>query len=139
MRAVMPRNKVTVIPVPGVRVVIITCYSRHWPCLFPQHGEGRKHERLIRLTSWQQTIVEHHPEAFLRGLIHSDGCRYVNRVKHYEYPSYSFSNMSSDIARTFTDACDQLGINWRRSNHKNLAITQRASVALMDTFIGPKS
>jgi hypothetical protein len=138
MRAVMPYNKVSVTPVPGVRLVVIASSSKHWPCLFPQHGPGRKHERRILLTDWQQSIVEHHPEAFLRGLIHSDGCRYVNRVKRYEYPSYGFTNVSQDIAKTFTDACDQLGIQWRRSNFKNIAITRRPSVALMDTFIGPK-
>lgn len=92
----------------------------------------------ILLTDWQRSIVEHHPEAFLRGLIHSDGCRDVNRVKQYEYPSYGFTNTSQDIMRCFTDACDQIGVRWRRSNFKNVAITQRPSVALLDTFIGPK-
>ena len=27
----------------GVRAV--EPYSKHWPCVFPQHGPGRKHER----------------------------------------------------------------------------------------------
>ena len=27
---------------------------KHWPCLFPQHGPGRKHERKIRLEAWQR-------------------------------------------------------------------------------------
>ncbi|MEX2554030.1 MAG: hypothetical protein WEB06_00165 [Actinomycetota bacterium] len=138
MNGVMPKNKVAVTPVPGARLVVIVSSSKHWPCLFPQHGPGKKHERPIRLTDWQQLIVEHHPEAFLKGLIHSDGCRYVNRVKHYEYPSYGFTNMSHDIVKAFTDACDQLAIKWRRSNFKNIAITQRQSVAVMDSFIGPK-
>lgn len=47
----------------------------HWPCLFPQHGPGRKHERPIVLEHWQREIVEQHPGPFLRGLFHSDGCR----------------------------------------------------------------
>lgn len=139
VQEVMPKNKVWVTQVPGERVVIINSTSKHWPCLLPQHGPGRKHDRPIRLASWQQSIVEHHPEAFLRGLIHSDGCRYVNRVKDYEYPSYGFSNMSADILKSFTDACDQLEIRWRRSNAKNIAIAQRGSVAELDTFIGPKA
>jgi len=62
----------------------------------------------------------------------------MNRVKHYEYPSYGFANMSGDISRLFSNACDQLAIKWRRSSAKNLAITRRDSVAEMDTFIGPK-
>ena len=34
---------------------------KHWPCLFPQHGPGRKHERPIVLEDWQRAIVEAHP------------------------------------------------------------------------------
>ena len=29
-------------------------FSKHWPCLFPQHEPGRKHERKIELMPWQQ-------------------------------------------------------------------------------------
>ncbi|HYJ67134.1 MAG TPA: hypothetical protein VEX15_05670 [Nocardioidaceae bacterium] len=60
----------------------------------PQHGSGRKHTRLITLERWQVEIVERHPDRFLRGLFHSDGCRTINTVvrqvagksKRYEYP-----------------------------------------------------
>lgn len=38
----------------------------HWPCLFPQHGPGRKHERRIELVPWQEEILEAHPELLLR-------------------------------------------------------------------------
>ena len=48
---------------------------------FPQHGPGRKHKRPIVLEAWQQAIVEAHPWQFLRGLLHSDGCRTINRFK----------------------------------------------------------
>ncbi len=34
--------------------VEMSMYSKHWPCLFPQHGPGRKHERPIELQTWQQ-------------------------------------------------------------------------------------
>ena len=63
----------------GKRCVLVTSSWNAWPCLFPQHGPGRKHERRIVLASWQQEIVEAKGEAFLRGTIHSDGCRTVNR------------------------------------------------------------
>ena len=53
--------------------------SRLWPDAFPQHGPGRKHERPIVLEPWQREIVDAFPREFLRGLIHSDGCRTVNR------------------------------------------------------------
>jgi hypothetical protein len=45
MRAMIPVSKVSIYPVAGVRLVIIQSHSKHWPCLFPQHGNGRKHER----------------------------------------------------------------------------------------------
>ena len=62
-------------------MVVVQSYWMHWPCLFPQHGPGRKHERPIVLEQWQQEIVDVHPWALIRGLIHSDGCRALNRVR----------------------------------------------------------
>jgi hypothetical protein len=124
------------------RLATITSYWRAWPCLFPQHGPGRKHQRPILLASWQDIIVDAHPQVFLRGLIHSDGWRGTNRVhvkgRDYEYPRYQFSNRSEDIKKLFTDACDRLGIQWRRWGRYHISVARRRSVALMDEFIGPK-
>lgn len=54
----------------------IYSFSKHWICLFPQHGAGPKHKRSIILEPWQQWVAfERHPLMLLRGLIHSDGCR----------------------------------------------------------------
>jgi Homeodomain-like domain len=39
----------------------VAAYSKHWICLFPQHGPGRKHERRIQLTPWQQELVDQDP------------------------------------------------------------------------------
>jgi len=75
---------------PGSNIEV-SAYSRAWPCLFPQHGRGRKHERLIRLVDWQRELLERHPEALLRGLIHSDGCRFINTGTNWRHPRYSFS------------------------------------------------
>jgi hypothetical protein len=41
--------------------------ARHWPCLFPQHGPGKKHERSIVLADWQREFVAAHPGHFVRG------------------------------------------------------------------------
>lgn len=130
--------------------VSVTSYSRHWPCLLPQHGPGRKHERTIALESWQQQIVDAHPWEFIRGLIHSDGCRITNRTtrlvggerKRYEYPRYFFSNKSDDIRGLFTDALDKVGVQWttlaRGSDPFNISVARKESVALMDAHVGPK-
>ena len=56
----------------------VQSWWKHWPCVFPQHGAGRKHERPIVLEPWQRELVEQHPGRFLRGLFHSDGCRITN-------------------------------------------------------------
>ncbi|WP_200941916.1 hypothetical protein [Angustibacter sp. Root456] len=60
MRAVMP-NSVSRNPAPGC--VHVTSYSKHWPCLFPQHGPGRKHERPIVLEPWQRESSSAIPSA----------------------------------------------------------------------------
>lgn len=120
----------------------VISYWKHWLCWFPQHGPGRKHARPIALEPWQRVIVRGAPGAFLRGLIQSDGWRGVNRVRvkgrDYAYPRYQFSNRSDDIRGLFTNACDELGVAWRPWGPFNISIARRDSVALLDSFVGPK-
>jgi hypothetical protein len=120
----------------------VSSYSRHWACVIPQRGTGMKHLRKIALDGWQRMIVARYPQRLLRGLIHSDGCRTMNTIRHpkktYSYPRYFFTNRSDDIRRIFCDACDQLGIEWRQNNRFDVNVARRDSVALMDSFIGPK-
>ena len=115
---------------------------------FPQHGPGVKHLRPIKLEPWQREITQAHARELIRGLIHSDGCRCVNRFKtklpsgrvaEYEYPRYFFSNLSADIRGLFCEYCDRLGIRWTQANHRNISISHRRSVALLDEFVGPKA
>jgi len=141
---VMPENKVGVNTSPqGCSEV--TCYSNHWPCLLPHGDGGVKHLRKIILTDWQhQLAIDKYPQMFLRGLIHSDGCRHINRVKaketdkSYEYVRYSFSNRSMDIQGLFKEACEKLKIEAKNNNTYSVSISRRESVAKMDAFIGPK-
>ena len=53
-------------------------------------------------------------------------------------PREQITNLSQDILAFFCESCDALGIRWTRPNFKTVAIYRLASVALMDTFIGPK-
>lgn len=121
----------------------VCSYQRHWTCLFPQHGPGTKSSRRIALEPWQRELIKVDPRPFVRGLIHSDGCRVVNHTTHngkrYEYPRYHFTNMSIDIMELCGWAFDLLEVEWRWSNHKNLSVAKRASVAVLDGFIGPKT
>src|SRR5574337_923010 len=41
---------------------------KNWPELFPQHGQGPKHTRVIVLAAWQTALVDAYPKDFLRGL-----------------------------------------------------------------------
>ncbi|PQP52017.1 hypothetical protein JN086_20835 [Mycolicibacterium austroafricanum] len=112
--------------------------SKHWPCLLPQHGPGRKHLRKIALEPWQQKIVDGEAEEFVMGLIHSDGCRVVANDRGVLSVRYHFSNRSEDIIGLFTAALDRLGITWRRSDKHTVSIYRKAATARMDEFIGPK-
>jgi len=114
------------------------------PAGYPQHGPGHKHERKIELVAWQQAIVDREPEQFVRGLLHSDGCRVMNRVvvdgKDYAYPRYFFSQVSKDIQGIFCRGLDQLGIEYRFSSRgRDVSIARRESVSRLDSFVGKKS
>ncbi len=121
--------------------VEVCAWWKHWPCLFPQHGPGKKHERSMALRGWQRDVVRKYPRQVLRGLLHSDGCRTVNRVGggRYAYPRYLFGNRSEEILRIFEQACDAVGIRHRRSRPDTVSIARRADVAALDRFVGPKS
>jgi hypothetical protein len=81
----------------------VSLYSKHWPCLRPQHRPGKKHTRPIRLEPWQEVFVKEATEEFIRGLIHSDGCRVVANDRGVKSVRYHFSNPSEDIIGLFTD------------------------------------
>jgi hypothetical protein len=106
--------------------------------MFPQHGPGPKHERAIRLVSWQEQVLERYPGALLRGLVHSDGCRVMNRVNGYAYPRYQFSNRSDDIRGIFGRTCDLLEVDWKVSNKVTISVSTRSSVEKLDRIIGSK-
>jgi hypothetical protein len=118
----------------------IELYSnwKHWLCMFPQHAPGHKHERPIRMEPWQQQLIRRHPGAFLAGLIQSDGCRCINRVKGYEYPRYFFTNRSGDIRGLFVSACAIVGVASRPAGRYNMSVARQASVQILDRLVGPK-
>jgi hypothetical protein len=119
--------------------VDISAYSQSWPRLFPQHGPGPKHERQIVLVPWQRAIVESEPERFLRGLLHSDGARVLNRVNGRAYPRYFFRQVSMDIREIFVEACRRLELAVTAAGANQLSINRRTDVARVDQFVGPKA
>lgn len=145
MSTVKPTGRPHTRSVPGA--VVTTVSWKHWPCLFPQHGPGRKHERPIVLEDWQVAVVEAFAADFLRGLFHSDGARVRNwatrtvggEKKRYDYPRWQFVNASEDILRLCTWALDLVGVAWRRSGPRVVSVSRREAVTRLDDLIGPKS
>jgi hypothetical protein len=145
IQRVRPDGKVFHPTAPGATVVHSNW--QHWPCLFPQHGPGRKHERPIVMETWQREIVEAHPGPFLRGLFHTDGCRFMNstrrqvagEMKLYRYPRWQFSKASGEIRELCCWALDLVGIAWRQSNPRVISVSRREAVAVLDELIGMKS
>jgi hypothetical protein len=141
-RALMDRvfsgNSVARCPVRGTGAVVLTVYSSHAPCVFPQHGPGKKHLRPIVLEAWQDDLVQAAPWRFLRGCIRSDGCVFINRTGPYEYLSYEFSNKSDDIRSLFVRTCRAVGLEPRPAG-TSVRIYRRASVALLQEHVGIKA
>jgi hypothetical protein len=144
MSAVMPTSSVFRRRRPGCTSVD-SC-SKHWPCLFPQHGRGRKHERRIALETWQRSIVDAFPGQLARGLCHSDGYRGSNRIRRglpsgdrwYAYPRYLFVSQSADIRALCGEVLDALGVAWRYSKPNTISVARREAVVRLDEFVGPK-
>jgi hypothetical protein len=144
LTALRPGKKVSTLHWQGCTEVL--AWWKHWPCLLPQHGPGKKHERKIELAPWQSEITDVHPAAFARGLFHSDGSRFLNRVRRpladgdhwYEYPRYMFTNESADILELCGEALDLLGVAWRYSRRNTISVARRDAVARLDQFVGPK-
>ncbi len=146
-RAVCTRARVSRRATAKGEAIRLVATSALWPLVFPQHGPGKKHERVIALASWQQELVDRFPKQFLRGLIHADGSRVINRFRvnlvsgsrEYAYPRYFFTNLSPDIRGLFCASCARLRIRWTQSSYKNISVADRQSVIALDSFVGPKS
>jgi hypothetical protein len=136
LEILMPGQRASIVK--RVGCVDVSLFSKHWPCLFPQHGPGKKHTRPIRLEPWQQALIDQATEEFVLGLIHSDGCRVVANDRGVMSIRYHFSNMSEDIHGLFTAALDKLGIPWTRSSKKIVSIYRKTATARLDEFVGPK-
>lgn len=117
--------------------------SKRWPALFPQHAGGKKHLRPLSLATWQEAIaLDEHPELFVCGLLHSDGCRSINKVtvrgQEYAYPRYFFSNRSEDIHALYAEALSRLSITSTRS-WWNQSVAKRKDVAALDAIGASKA
>jgi hypothetical protein len=97
--------------------------------------------RRIAPQPWQRAFTETPPRALIRGLIHSDGCRVINRfgtalpsgrLAESAYPRY-FSNASTDVREIFREHCGRLGVRVTQSNPRNLTVSHCDSIAILDS------
>jgi hypothetical protein len=138
LRQLVPANRVGRVVAEEGRMVVLSAYSSHLTCLFPQHGPGKKHRRRMLLEPWQRALVDAAPWAFLRGCIRSDGCVFINRTGRYEYLSYDFKNLSADILVLFVGVCESVGLSPRRYA-RHVRLNRRADVALLVEHVGLKA
>jgi hypothetical protein len=137
IRTVMPGSKVN--RVDKRTWFEVYSYSKSWPCLFPQHGPGKKHERPIVLAPWQWRLVSERPDLLLRGLLHSDGCRFQNTGRcGWRHPRYAFANASRDIQAIFCATCDFVGLRWTASGERTIYVSRKDDVEVLDLLVGPK-
>jgi hypothetical protein len=135
----------------------VYCYSQDWKYFFPFFKEGTKHSYTIELESWQRTIIETYPKEFVKGLIQTDGHRYVVNNK-YKPVRYGFTQKSLDIMNIFLWGCKLLHLSptlflkkYKSDPHfskDNIIVDREIWIAslctqkdtiFLDTFIGPKT
>ena len=52
---------------------------------------------------------------------------------------YFFTNHSENVRGIFIEHCELLGVRVTQSNHRNLSISHRKSVAILEQIVGPES
>jgi hypothetical protein len=70
-------------------------------------------------------------------LIRSDGCVFINRTGAYRYETYEFRNQSRDLLDLFSQTCDRVGVDHRRTRER-IRINRRDAVAAMLAHVGPE-
>jgi Homeodomain-like domain/LAGLIDADG-like domain len=135
---VFPQHAIGTTVADGGATTVVWVYASHLPCLFPQHGPGKKHHRSMLLEPWQEECLRAAPWRFLRGCFRSDGCAFVNRTGRYAYLSYDFTNYSVEILDAYARVCDLVGVMYRRYP-RSIRIYRRPSVALFEAHVGLKT
>lgn len=123
LQVLFPKNKIGNYKQLTSNCMEVMVHNISIPLMFPQHGPGKKHARDISLHDWQWDIVWEEPECFIKGLIDSDGCRYIHKQtikgKTYAYPMYSFTNKSLDIINMYIRVMAKLDISTKPTQNKS--------------------
>lgn len=140
LQAVFSKNKIGIYKQKHANCVEVYMYSNQLPDLFPQHGPDRKHTRPIILSEEQRIVLDTYPWEFLKGLIHSDGCRY----KGMGLIQYNFCNKSKDIINLFCEYLEKCGVQYTqhyksKTDSHIVSIYKRTEVAKLEEHIGKRN
>jgi len=130
LNVIFPYNKIQEVQSVGCKMVGI--YNTNLPLIFPQHGTGKKHNRNIKLIDWQEKYLQHNELA--KGLFHSDGCYFVNKIKnkktlkYREYPTYWFTNCSEDLHNIFQTCLISMNVNFRFEEQRRVNIQLKSKI-----------
>ena len=94
------------------------------------------------------------PQEFIKGLLQSDGSRYIQTVNEVQRVKYNFTNTSQDIITLFCWACDLLKLHYTQHSRATMqykdqtiptgtirttiTFNKKADVDVLDSFVGPK-
>jgi transcriptional regulator with XRE-family HTH domain len=142
MAAVLPCNRAHVGRRSMGRCVDVSMWSKHWPCLIPQHGPGRKHLREISLFGWQDRSLKENVSAFCAVLyiaMARESSRLSARATTFDEPLATRSATGLAIyGNSFARAAMHWGSAGTQPSENQIAIYRQASVAILDCFVGPK-
>ena len=116
-KELFPSSSVGIYKVKNKNMYFVNVYSCNLLELFPQHGDGLKYKRDIKLEKFQYDIID--DVQLIKGLIHSDGCLYKANNKGYISFFYNFTNMSKNIIDILCGSLDNININYKINKHKN--------------------
>jgi hypothetical protein len=143
LELLFPYNKIGIYKRKTNSVDICVHNNDYLLSLFPQHSIGKKYLREIKLTDWQKEILDKHPESFIKGLIHSDGCFYITTQYNKTYERYGFANKSIDILNLIRKYLEKINIKYNYHLNKTtkiyrLSIARKEEVQKLKELIGTK-
>ena len=100
-------------------------------------GRGKKLLLRMALEPWQQSHTGRHPELLLRGLLHSDGCRFENTGRDWRNTRYKFDNPSLDVRRRRHLHASRSSLDRRRVERSTSL--GKEDVRKLDRLVGPNS
>jgi hypothetical protein len=145
LKVLLPENSVNVHKQKSSNSLVVSAHSRKLLDLFPQYGDGCKHNRKLIFCNWQLKIIEEFPEEFIRGCIQSDGCIYTQVMKNgYSYKRFNFINKSEDIIDLFLSTLKLINISKEKyfQVNRGLFVVQNFSkeaVSILEKIISKKS